>query len=72
MGEGMTAAIVRYDRHGRPEYAKSPATIRALAILQSSIDRSAKEERDKQKSRQDAEKLTMNERVLKSIFGEIK
>lgn len=64
--------IVRYDRHGRPEYAKSEATIRALQILQAAIDRDAQAQRTALKSRQDAGHLTMQERMLCSIFGEIK
>jgi hypothetical protein len=66
--------IVRYDRHGRPEYAPStsPATVRALAILQATIDREARETRVDQKARQDAGKLNPQERLLSAIFGEIK
>lgn len=67
-----TYQIIRYDRHGRPEYAKSPETVRALAILQAAVERGAKEERAAVKARQDAGNLTLNERLLKSIFGEIK
>jgi len=66
--------IVRYARHGRPEYApsKSPATVRALAILQATIDREARETRAELKARQDAGKLNPHERLLCAIFGEIK
>ena len=63
--------IVRYDRHGRPEYAPStsPAALRAVAILQATVDR---EDRAAQKARQDAGQLTPQERLLSAIFGEIK
>jgi hypothetical protein len=66
--------ILRYDRHGRPEYAPStsPATVRALAILQATIDRKARETRADQKARQDAGQLNPQERLLCAIFGEIK
>ena len=65
--------ILRYDRHGRPEYAPtSPATVRALAILQATIDREARETRADQKARQDAGQLNPQERLLSAIFGEIK
>jgi hypothetical protein len=66
--------IVRYDRHGRPAYAPStsPATVRALAILQATIAREARETRADQKARQDAGQLNPQERLLSAIFGEIK
>jgi hypothetical protein len=63
--------IKRYDRHGRPEYAPStsPAALRAVATT---IDREAREARADQKARQDAGRLTPQERLLSAIFGEIK
>jgi hypothetical protein len=64
--------IVRYDRHGRPEYAPSPATLRAVAILQAAVDREARANRAALKARQDAGQLKPQERLLSSIFGEIK
>lgn len=64
--------IARYDRHGRPEYAPSPATLRAVAILRTAIDREAREGRAAQKARQDAGRLDPQERLLSAIFGEIK
>jgi len=66
--------IVRYDRHGRPEYAPStsPESLRAVAILRATIDREARESRAELKARQDAGKLNPNERLLCAIFGEIK
>ena len=66
--------IVRYDRHGRPEYAPStsPESLRAVEILRSTIDREAHEARAKQKARQDAGQLNPQERLLSAIFGEIK
>ena len=66
--------IVRYDRHGRPEYAPStsPEALRAVAILRATIDREACEGRADQKSRQDAGQLNPQERLLSAIFGEIK
>jgi hypothetical protein len=66
--------IVRHDRHGRPEYAPStsPEALRALAILQATIDREARKSRADQKARQDAEQLNPQERLLAAIFGEIK
>ena len=65
---------VRYDRHGRPEYAPStsPASLRAVAVLQATIDREARENRATQKARQDAGQLNPQERLLSAIFGEIK
>lgn len=66
--------IVRYDRHGRPEYAPStsPAALRAVAILQATVDRAARESRAAQKARQAAGQLNPQERLLSAIFGEIK
>jgi hypothetical protein len=66
--------IVRYDRHGRPEYAPStsPESVQAVAILQAAIDRDASESRAKLKARQDAGQLNPQERLLCAIFGEIK
>ena len=66
--------IVRYDRHGRPEYAPStsPASLRAVAILRATVDREARETRADQKARQDAGQLNPRERLLSAIFGEIK
>jgi hypothetical protein len=64
--------IVRYDRHGRPEYAPSPATLRAVAILQATIYREVCEGRANQMARQDAKQLNPQERLLSAIFGEIK
>jgi hypothetical protein len=66
--------IVRYDRHGRPEYAPStsPAALRAVAILQATIEREARESRAELKARQDAGQLNPQERLLSAIFGEIK
>jgi hypothetical protein len=66
--------IVRYDRHGRPEYAlsTSPTALRAVAILRATIDREARESMANQKARQDAGQLNPQERLLSAIFGEIK
>lgn len=66
--------IVRYDRHGRPEYAPStsPAALRAAAILQATVDRAARESGAAQKARQDAGQINPQERLLSAIFGEIK
>ena len=66
--------IARYDRHGRPEYAPStsPAALRAVAILQATVDREACKSRAAQKARQDAGQITPQERLLSAIFGEIK
>jgi hypothetical protein len=66
--------IVRYDRHGRPEYAPStsPAALRAVAILRATIDREARESRAERKARQDSGQLNPQERLLSAIFGEIK
>jgi hypothetical protein len=66
--------IVRYDRHGRPEYATStsPAALRAVAILQAAVDRADAQDRAAQKARQDAGQLNPQERLLSAIFGEIK
>jgi hypothetical protein len=66
--------IVRYDRHGRPEYAPStsPASLRAVAILRATVDREARETRADQKARQNAGQLNPQERLLSAIFGEIK
>jgi len=66
--------IVRYDRHGRPEYARStsPAALRAVAILQAAVDRADAQDRAAQKARQDAGQLNPQERLLSAIFGEIK
>lgn len=66
--------IVRYDRHGRPEYAPStsPDALRAVAILQAAIDRSVQQDRAALKARQDASQLTPQERLLSAIFGELK
>jgi hypothetical protein len=66
--------ILRYDRHGRPEYAPStsPAALRAVAILRATVDREARESRADQKARQDAGQLNPQERLLSAIFGEIK
>ncbi len=66
--------IVRYDRHGRPEYAPStsPAALRAVAILRATVDREARESRAELKDRQDAGQLNPQERLLSAIFGEIK
>ena len=73
VGEGMSdRRIVRYNRHGLPEYAPSPATVRAVAILQAAVDREARENRAIQKARQDAGNLNPQERLLAAIFGEIK
>jgi hypothetical protein len=64
--------IVRYDRHGRPEYAPSPATLRAVAILRATVDREACQSRAELKARQDARQLNPQERLLSAVFGEIK
>ena len=66
--------ILRYDRHGRPEYAPStsPAALRAVAILRATVDREARESRAELKGRQDAGQLNLQERLLSAIFGEIK
>jgi hypothetical protein len=78
MGAGMSdRRIVRYDRHGRPEYAPStsPQALRTVAILQAAIDREARKDREgraPQKARQDAGQLTMGDRLLSAIFGKIK
>jgi hypothetical protein len=66
--------IMRYDRHGQPEYAPStsPATLRAVAILQAAVEREARESRIKLKTRQDSGQLNPQELLLSSIFGEIK
>lgn len=65
--------IARYDRHGRPEYAPStsPAALRAVAILQATVNREARESSAAQKARQDAGQLNPQERLLYAIFGEI-
>jgi hypothetical protein len=68
----MSRIVLRYDRHGRPEYAKSPATVRALAILQAAIDREASKCKAELKARQDAGQLNPQEQLLCSIFGSIK
>ncbi len=66
--------IVRYDRHGRPEYAPStsPESLRAVAILRATIDREDMTTRAELKARQDAGQLNPQERLLSAIFGEIK
>ena len=67
--------IVRYDRHGRPEYARSstsPEALRAVEILRATIVRENLKTRAELKARQDAGKLNTHERLLCSIFGEIK
>jgi hypothetical protein len=68
----MSRTVVRYDRHGRPEYAPSEATKRALAILAGAAGKRAAEERVNLKARQDDGKLTPHERMLAAIFGEMK
>jgi len=66
--------IVRYDRHGRPEYAisTSSATFRAVAILQAAVDREASKCKAELKARQDAGQLNPQEQLLHAIFGSIK
>ena len=63
---------VRYDRHGRPEYAPSEATKNALAILAGAADKRDAERMEKLKARQEAGELNVNDRLLSAIFGEIK
>lgn len=61
--------IVRHDRHGRPEYApltQGNAALKDAAILQAACERA------ELKDRQDANQLNPHERLLRSIFGDIK
>jgi len=69
--------IVRYNRHGQPEYAPStsPQALRAVAILQAAIDREARKDREgraDKKARQDAGQINPQERLLSAIFGDVK
>ena len=69
----MTAsAVYRFDRHGRRQFVTSPETQKALAVLNAAISRGEREEREAMKARQNAGKTTTQERMMCSIFGEIK
>ena len=67
----LTGVQYRYDRNGRKTLVTSDQTKLALAVLQASIEREARESRESLKIRQDAGLLTPGERLLSQVFGEI-
>ena len=67
----MEGAIYRTDRHGRRSFVTSPATKRALAVLEAATARHEAAERAALKARQGAGHLNVSERVLRSVFGDI-
>jgi hypothetical protein len=72
MSAALTNPVYRYNRRGERTLVTCDQTKRAMAILQVSVNRDAAEKLAALKARQDAGDLTPHERVLRSIFGEIK
>ena len=68
----LTNATWRHDRHGKKTLVFCDETRQALAELQAALARHESSERAALKNRQDAGALTMQERMLVGIFGDIK
>lgn len=68
----LTNAVYRCDRTGKKTLVTCDQTKKALAVLQASIEREAAEKLSAHKAQQDAGGLNVSERMLRSIFGEIK
>ena len=70
----LTNKVYRFDRTGAKRFVTSDQTKLALAILQASIVRETEASLVALKIRQDSDMLQLNvsERMLCSVFGEIK
>ncbi len=67
--------IKRISRTGAVEYyptdEEEAKAARALVVLRAAVERHAREERAALRARQEAGRLTPQERLLSAIFGEI-
>lgn len=68
----LTNAVYRCDRTCKKTLVTCDQTKKALAVLQASIERESAEKLSSLKKQQDAGGLNVSERMLRSIFGDIK
>jgi hypothetical protein len=68
----LTNPVWRIDRHGIKSLVTSDQTRQALTVLRAAIDRAEAAGRQELKNRQGDGRLNVADRMLCSIFGEIK